>query len=140
MDICKKVKINNYIESLPDKYETIVYENGSNFSGGERQKICIAIALSRKPKVLLLDEATSSLDATSESIVNNIISELNDLTVIVVSYRLSLTKQCKKIMVLDNGNVAEFDTHENLLERRGIYYKLWHTQMGKSKEEKMDEK
>lgn len=134
LSLCHKVKLDYLIEKLPFGLNSMIYENSSNFSSGEKQKLSIAIALARKPKILLLDEATSNLDATSESIIQNIINSIDNITIIIVSHRLTLTRNCEKILAINDGVIEETGTHQELIQNKGFYYNLWNTQM-KGKQE-----
>lgn len=136
--ICQEVGIHTLITQLPNGYNTIINESGTNLSGGEKQKLAIAIALSKKPKILLFDEATSNLDASSELEITNLIEDLKNITILIVSHRLSLVKKCDKIIVLENGQIVECDTHNNLLMNKKSYYHLWNIQMGKKRGEKIE--
>ena len=110
---------------LPDGYQTIVGERGYTLSGGERQRISIARAFLKKAPLLLLDEATSSVDAHSEELIQKAIKELaHRCTTMVIAHRLSTIYDADKIVVLENGFVAEQGTHQELLSQGGIYAEL----------------
>ena len=127
IDIASKLGITEFIESLPNGFETYLGENGATLSGGQRQRIAIARALYRKPEILILDEATSSLDSKSEQFVQEAICYLKELdkTVIVIAHRLSTVYHADKIIVLDNGKVIEEGKHEELILKQSYYYDLW---------------
>lgn len=126
---CKLSHVNEFIESLPMGYETFLDENGSNISGGQRQRIAIARALLTDPKLLILDEATSNLDTITETAVKNTIFDLDkELTCIIIAHRLSTIANCDKIIVMQNGRIKEIGTHNDLLQKKGIYYKMWNKQ------------
>lgn len=113
------------IDSLPEKYETIVGSKGGQLSGGEKQRVAIARALIRKPVVLLLDEATSALDTTSEQIVQDALDRAQlGRTCIVIAHRLSTIENSHKISYFKDGNVVEEGTHQNLMNNKNYYYKL----------------
>ena len=126
---CKLAGAHDFIMDLPDKYDTLIGENGVGLSGGQRQRIAIARALIRNPKILIFDEATSALDYESESIINKNLKEIcKDKTVLIIAHRLSTLKDADEIMVVEKGEVVEFDTHENLLKEQGIYHYLYSMQ------------
>lgn len=124
--------INEFIEKLPNTYNTILSEHGVNLSGGQRQRLAIVRALYRNPEILILDEATSSLDPTSEQQIQNSLHwfQQQGKTIIIIAHRLSTIKSCKNIIVLHNGQLAEQGTHEALLAKRKVYYKLWNYHTG----------
>lgn len=127
----KAANIHEFISSLPDGYQTIVGERGQTLSGGERQRISIARALLKDAPLLLLDEATSSVDAESEALIQASLNELmKNHTTIIVAHRLSTVQDADLICVLENGMIAETGTHEQLLEKKGVYYKLVQAQEG----------
>ncbi len=121
----------DFIDSLPDKYETLVGERGLKLSGGQKQRVAIARAMLSKAPILLLDEATSSLDSKSEKLIAEGLSALMEKrTTIVIAHRLSTIRRLDRILVLHNGDVTEQGTHDELLKRNGIYKELWGHQSG----------
>lgn len=118
-----------FIENLPDKFNTIVGEQGATLSGGERQRIALARVLMRNPQFLILDEATASLDSISEhAIMNTVFKHIHGRTIIMVAHRLSTVRRCDTIFVFEKGRLMESGTHESLLEKHGKYYELWSAQ------------
>jgi|TARA_B100001971_G_C18261940_1_gene587773 ATP-binding cassette subfamily B protein len=125
----KRAKINDFIESLPDGYETRVGERGVTLSGGQKQRIAIARALLKNPKILIMDDSTSSVDTHTEYEIQQAIDELlEDRTTFIITQRLSSIRKADYIIVLDDGEIAEEGTHDELLEIDGIYRKLYETQ------------
>lgn len=127
-EIIRAAKLSNahdFIMALPQGYNTIVGEKGYSLSGGERQRIAIARALIHDPAILILDEATASLDTETEKLIQDALGNLTqNRTTIAIAHRLSTLRGADKLLVLDHGRVAEFGTHKELLDQRGIYYKL----------------
>ena len=119
---------------LKDGYNTVVGENGYNLSGGERQRVAIARAILRDPKILILDEATSALDPETESHIQEALGRLvQNRTTIAIAHRLSTLRHADRLVVLENGRMAEVGTHTELLKKRGIYYNLVMAQRQTSK-------
>ena len=120
-----------FIEQLPQGYETMVGERGVKLSGGQRQRVAIARALLKKSPILVLDEATSSLDSESEKYIQDGLWELmKNKTALVIAHRLSTIKHLDRILVLDHGKIVQDGTHEQLIKQDGIYAKLWSHQSG----------
>lgn len=121
-----------FISNLPRGYEQVVGERGMGLSGGQIQRLCIARALYRDPRMLIFDEATSALDTQSESnILEHMQSILSGRTALVVAHRLSTIVQADKILVLYDGSIVEAGTHEELVAKRGMYHQLVQKQMAK---------
>ena len=115
-----------FIERLPDGFNTVLHNNGNILSGGQKQRIAIARALFKNAPILILDEATSSLDVTSERHIQAALTEvLQDRTAIIIAHRFSTIKKAKRVVVLENGQIVEQGTHEKLLENNGIYTELY---------------
>ena len=130
IEASKIANAHNFIQKLPDKYETRISERGSNFSGGQIQRIAIARAILGNPSILLLDEATSALDAESESEVQEALNRaMKDRTVIVIAHRLATTQEADKIVVFDKGEIIEVGQHIDLLNKNGIYKELCEKQL-----------
>ena len=132
-DVLKSAKIANahdFIQSLPNKYDTKISERASNFSGGQIQRIAIARAILGNPSILLLDEATSALDADSEAEVQKGLKQaMSNRTVIVIAHRLSTTQEADKIIVFDKGQIIDTGNHLDLIKKRGIYKELCEKQL-----------
>ncbi len=115
----------DFILNLPEGYNTLVGEKGYSLSGGERQRIAIARAVIHNPRILILDEATAALDTETEKLIQDSLNKLTEnRTVFAIAHRLSTLRNADKLLVVDKGRVAEFGTHTELLENKGIYYKL----------------
>ncbi|MDR7317506.1 ATP-binding cassette domain-containing protein [Brevibacillus nitrificans] len=127
----KKAEIHDFINSLPEGYETMVLDEGSNFSGGQRQRIAIARAILRDPPILLLDEATSALDPISEASINRTFDDLaKGRTVISVTHRLAAITGYDQIFVFDQGKLVDQGSHQEMLDRGEYYKALWEKQSG----------
>ncbi len=130
IESAKKSNAHNFIQQLPEKYETKITERGSNFSGGQIQRIAIARAILGNPSILLLDEATSALDAESESEVQEGLNRaMKNRTVIVIAHRLATTQKADKIVVFDKGEIIEIGKHIDLLNKKGTYKELCEKQL-----------
>jgi ATP-binding cassette subfamily B protein len=126
-----KAYATEFIEALPDGYDTVVGERGVKLSGGQRQRVAIARAILKNAPILVLDEATSALDSESELMIQKALWELmKDRTAIVVAHRLSTIQRMDRIIVLDEGSVLEQGNHQELLAEKGLYAKLWSHQSG----------
>lgn len=129
VEVCKYVNADRFIEKLPDKYASHVSERGSTFSQGERQLIAFARAVAFNPPILILDEATSNIDTETESLIQDALSKITkDRTTIVVAHRLSTIRNSDKIIVLNKGRIKEMGSHDELLEKKGLYYNLYKLQ------------
>ena len=127
----KRAGAHEFVTDLPDGYDTAVGERGVKLSGGQRQRVAIARALYQDPAVLVLDEATSHVDNETEARIQRSLAELSGgVTTLVVAHRLSTVTDADRILVLDDGAVAERGTHEELLDRDGLYANLWRVQVG----------
>jgi subfamily B ATP-binding cassette protein MsbA len=129
-DACKYAAADEFIEKLPNKFDTVVGENGVKLSGGQKQRISIARAILKKSEIILLDEATSSLDTESERIVQNAINNLiKGRTTIVIAHRLSTIHNSDKIFLLDNSKLIDSGSHEKLIETSKEYKSLYKNQL-----------
>jgi len=127
---CKFAAAQDFVEKLPNKYETIIGENGIKLSGGQKQRLSIARAILKNSSIILLDEATSSLDSESESVIQKAIENLTkNKTTIIIAHRLSTVMNCDKILVFENGKIIEEGKHEFLVNNSSIYKKLYEKQI-----------
>ena len=127
---CKFAAAQDFIEKLPNKYETIIGENGIKLSGGQKQRLSIARAILKNSSIILLDEATSSLDSESESVIQKAIENLTkNKTTIIIAHRLSTVMNCDKILVFENGQIIEEGKHEFLVNNSSTYKKLYEKQI-----------
>lgn len=125
-DACKIAQIHDYIESLPDKYDTLLGEGGLNLSGGQRQRLTIARALIKKSKIILFDESTSALDNNTQKELQKAIDRVGkDYTMVIVAHKLSTIINCNPIYVLEKGKIVDYGTHQDLLKRNKTYKKLY---------------
>lgn len=129
VNAAKLARIHDFVESLPEDYDTIVGERGVTLSGGQRQRVTIARALLTNPKILILDDSLSFVDAKTEQQIQEAIEEaMKGRTCFMIAQRLSTIKNADRILVLENGEVAEFGTHNELMAKGGIYKRIYETQ------------
>jgi ATP-binding cassette, subfamily B, bacterial MsbA len=130
INACKFAAAQDFIENLPNKYETVIGENGIKLSGGQKQRLSIARAILKDSPIILLDEATSSLDSESEAVIQKAIENLTkNKTTIIIAHRLSTIMNCDKILVFDNGQIVDEGTHEFLVKNSLIYKNLYQKQV-----------
>ncbi len=130
-----------FIKELPDGYDTYIEQGGTNVSGGQRQRLCIARALLKKPKILILDDSTSAVDtATDAKIRKAFANDIPDTTKIIIAQRISSVQSCDRIIVMDEGKINGFGTHEELLANNPIYREVYESQTGSSADADFDEK
>ena len=135
-DACRAARIHDLVMSLPDGYDTIVGERGYRMSGGEKQRLAIARVLLKQPAIVILDEATSHLDSESEHAIQRALdAALTGRTAIVIAHRLSTIVNADRILVINDGQVAEQGTHDDLIARGGLYADLYRTQRDRDQEE-----
>ena len=129
-EACRQACADEFIEQFPDQYETWIEQGGNNVSGGQKQRLCIARALLKKPKILILDDSTSAVDtATDAKIRESFVQKIPGTTKLVIAQRISSVQDADRILVLDDGRISGFDTHENLLKTNEIYCEIYETQM-----------
>ena len=130
--VARMAGASEFIEQMPQSYDTMLEENGSNLSGGQKQRLAIARALLKDPRILIFDEATSALDPESEAIIQrNLKSHRQRPHRVIVSHRLSTLTDCDAIIVLERGRIEAMGPHRQLLESCKVYQELWYQQMGR---------
>jgi ATP-binding cassette subfamily B protein len=128
-EAAKRAYIYDYINGLPEKFDSLISEGGNNLSGGQRQRIAIARIFLRKPKILILDEATSALDNTSEKYIQAEIEKMkqeNNTTIIAIAHRLTTLKNCDRIIVLNKGKIEEDGKFDELIEMNGMFSDMYY--------------
>lgn len=127
---CELAQADGFIQGFPDKYETHIEQGGTNVSGGQKQRLCIARALLKKPKVLVLDDSTSAVDTATDALIRKALKdELGDMTKIIIAQRVGSVMEADQIVVLDQGRVAALGTHDELLKTSDIYREVYESQM-----------
>ncbi|HHX00433.1 MAG TPA: ABC transporter ATP-binding protein [Acholeplasmataceae bacterium] len=140
IEACKYVNADSFIEELPNKYHEEVRERGGNFSSGQRQLLSFARTLVHKPQVMILDEATANIDTETEVLIQDSLEKMMNIgTMIIVAHRLSTIQHADKIIVLSKGEIVEEGTHQELLKKRGQYYKLYQLQYQKKEHKSLKE-
>ena len=130
IEACRQACADEFIERFPEKYNTYIEQGGSNVSGGQKQRLCIARALLKKPKVLILDDSTSAVDtATDAKIRASFAEKIPGVTKLIIAQRISSVQDADRILVLDDGKISGMDTHENLLKSNDVYREIYHTQI-----------
>ena len=128
-EACRSAQADGFIRSFPDGYDTDLGQGGVNVSGGQKQRLCIARALLKRPKIIILDDSTSAVDtATDAKIREAFRRELKGTTTLIIAQRISSVQDADRILVLNDGKVADFDTHENLLKNSEIYREVYESQ------------
>ena len=126
---CKLACADEFVEKMPDKYDTYIEQGGTNVSGGQRQRLCIARALLKKPKILILDDSTSAVDTKTDSLIRKAFAEMiPDTTKIIIAQRISSVQDADKIIILNNGEIDAVGTHEQLLTENKIYQEVYYSQ------------
>lgn len=127
--VCRLAQADDFIERMPEKYDTYIEQGGTNVSGGQRQRLCIARALLKKPKILILDDSTSAVDTKTDKLIRKaFLEEIPDTTKIIIAQRISSVQDADKIIVMDKGMISDVGTHEELLARNPIYSEVYNSQ------------
>ena len=127
---CREAQADEFIEKFTDKYDTFIEEGGSNVSGGQKQRLCIARALLKKPKILILDDSTSAVDTKTDALIRKAFVEaIPDTTKIIIAQRISSVQDADRIIVLNDGKIGGFGTHEELLKTNEIYREVYESQV-----------
>ncbi len=122
-----------FIEKMPEGYDTLIEQGGTNVSGGQRQRLCIARALLKKPKVLILDDSTSAVDTATDAKIRKAFAEaIPGTTKLIIAQRISSVQDCDRIIVMDDGQVNGFGSHAELLKSNDIYREVYESQTGVS--------
>lgn len=137
---CKLAQADEFVQQFPDKYDTYIEQGGTNVSGGQKQRLCIARALLKKPKILILDDSTSAVDTKTDQLIRQGFREfIPETTKIIIAQRTGSVKDADRIIVMDNGHIDAIDTPENLLRTNAIFREIYQTQNKASHDERMDE-
>ena len=127
--VCRLACADDFIESFPDKYDTYIEQGGTNVSGGQKQRLCIARALIKKPKILILDDSTSAVDTKTDAKIRKAFrEEIPDTTKIIIAQRVASVEDADKIIVMDGGRIADAGTHDELMERCEEYRSVYESQ------------
>lgn len=128
--VCRLACADEFIEKFPDGYDTYIEQGGANVSGGQKQRLCIARALMKKPKILILDDSTSAVDTKTDALIRKAFrEEIPETTKIIIAQRISSVQDADKIIVLDDGKIAGVGTHDELIENNAIYREVYQSQM-----------
>ena len=128
--VCKLAQADEFIKSFEDGYDTYIEQGGTNVSGGQKQRLCIARALMKKPKILILDDSTSAVDTKTDSLIRKAFKEeIPDTTKIIIAQRIASVEDADKIIVIDNGKIDGFGTHEELIKTNEIYKEVYESQV-----------
>ena len=135
VEACKLAQADSFIETFPDKYDTFIEQGGTNVSGGQKQRLCIARALLKKPKILILDDSTSSVDTKTDKLIRDAFNnKIPDTTKIIIAQRVASVEEADQIIVLDNGIINGIGTHDELMKTNAIYREVYESQTQKGDE------
>ncbi len=130
IEACRQAQADEFIRQLPDGYDTYIEQGGSNVSGGQRQRLCIARALLKRPKILILDDSTSAVDTRTDYLIRKAFrEELGDITKFIISQRISSIQDADQIIVMEDGEIVGIGTHEQMLKTNAIYQDVYETQV-----------
>ena len=127
---CKLAQADEFISGFENGYDTYIEQGGTNVSGGQKQRLCIARALLKKPKILILDDSTSAVDTKTDALIRKAFKEeIPNTTKIIIAQRISSIEDADKIIILDEGRIVDFGTHEELMKNSEIYREVYNSQM-----------
>ena len=128
-EACRLAQADEFIQRFPDKYDTYIEQGGSNVSGGQKQRLCIARALLKKPKILILDDSTSAVDTKTDALIRKAFAEyIPETTKIIIAQRVASVQDADRIIVMDGGTIQNIGTHEELLKTSSIYREVYTSQ------------
>ena len=129
VEACKIAQAHDFVTSFPDGYQTDLGQGGVNVSGGQKQRLCIARALLKRPKIMILDDSTSAVDTATDAKIREGLKQLDkDMTVVIIAQRISSVQDCDQIVVVDEGKINDVGTHQELLARNTIYQEVYNSQ------------
>lgn len=129
MQACRLAQADEFIQRFPDGYDTYIEQGGSNVSGGQKQRLCIARALLKKPKILILDDSTSAVDTRTDALIRKAFREdIPNTTKLIISQRISSIEDADRIIVMNDGKICGIGTHDELLKSNAIYQEVYETQ------------
>ena len=127
--VCRLAQADEFVRQMPDGYDTYIEQGGTNVSGGQKQRLCIARALLKKPRILILDDSTSAVDTKTDALIRKAMqTEIPDTTKLIIAQRVSSIEDSDLILVMDGGRIVEQGTHQSLLAQKGIYHEVWESQ------------